>query len=171
MACRRRCEGQARSALLGLVCLVVAACGTSGASGASSKAAAKPAYEVEASTVRGLGSILVDGHGFTLYAYMLDKPGHSTCYGECAVQWPPLLLPGGVARPVAGSGVEATLLGTSRRSDGSLQVTYDNWPVYLYRDDHSPGMVTGQAEDMGAWYVISVNGDIDRSPLPSQKAG
>src|SRR5262245_58385400 len=68
-----------------------------------------------------LGRVLVDAHGKTLYMWAHDKSAKSTCYGDCAAYWPPLLSRG---KPIAGNGAKASLLGTSRRSDGRIQVTY-----------------------------------------------
>ena len=116
--------------------------------------------------VRGLGTIVTDGHGLTLYAYMPDRQGPSVCTGVCAVQWPPLVLPRGVRRPVAGPGVNPALLGTTPRAGGVLQVTYNRWPLYLWQGDLAPGQASGQAEGMGAWYALSVGGSVDRLPLP-----
>ena len=121
----------------------------------------EPYYEVRAADVKGLGSVLVDGQGFTLYLFVPDKQsGSSTCYNECAQGWPPLLLPAGVSTPVGGSGVESTLLGTTKRTDGTTQVTYDKWPLYTYVTDSEPGQATGQGVDNlgGLWYVVSPQG-------------
>jgi len=142
--------------------LLVTACGVS----ATSTPAARPLYEVDVATVPGLGRILVDGAGYTLYMYQFDQQGPSTCYRLCARDWPPLDLPRGVIHPLAGRGVTQSLLGVTRRSNGTVQVTYNHWPLYLYRDDGQPGEVTGQADDMGAWYVMSVGGMVDRNSLP-----
>ncbi len=134
--------------------------------GAGSSGAGAPKYEVRAGTVAGLGKILVDGQGLTLYMYGPDHRGRSRCSGFCADQWPPLVLPRGVTRPKAGPGVRASLLGTVRRSNGSWQETYNGWPLYLWQGDTSPGEATGQADDMGLWYVLSVSGAVDtRTPL------
>lgn len=57
--------------------------------------------------------------------------------------------------------MEAAKLGTARRPDGVRQVTYDGWPLYTFRNDVRPGQATGQADDMGAWYTVAVNGAID----------
>jgi predicted lipoprotein with Yx(FWY)xxD motif len=140
---------------------LVTACGSSTAA----KFAA-PDYHVDDASVAGLGGILVDGTGYTLYIYQPDGQGPSKCYSLCASEWPPLDLPTGVTHAVAGPGVQTELLGVSRRSGGALQVTYNHWPLYLYRDDRHPGEVTGQAEDMGAWYVMAASGAVDRNPLP-----
>jgi len=143
-----------------------AACMSLAACGSGHPAQASPAWQVRVGQVRGLGTILTDGHGFTLYIYQPDHQGPSVCTGVCAVQWPPLDLPHGVSRPVAGPGVNPALLGTAPRAGGVLQVTYNRWPLYLYQDDTAPGQATGQAEDMGAWYTMSVSGNVDRQPLP-----
>ena len=74
----------------------------------------------------GLGRILVDSHGRTLYMWAHDKGHKSTCYGDCATYWPPLLTRG---KPVARAGARARLLGKSRRTDGRLQVTYAGHPL------------------------------------------
>jgi len=142
--------------------LLVSACGGS----TTPTPAGRPLYEVDVRIVPGLGRILVDGAGYTLYIYQFDQEGPSKCYLLCARNWPPLDLPTGVNRPLAGPGVTASLLGLTRRSNGVMQVTYNHWPLYLYRDDGQPGVVTGQADDMGAWYVISVDGVVDRNSLP-----
>ncbi|HTX63675.1 MAG TPA: hypothetical protein VMD28_08540 [Acidimicrobiales bacterium] len=123
--------------------------------------------EVTARHEAGLGSILVDGAGYTLYAYMPDRQGPSRCAGRCAIEWPPLLLPRGASRAIAGQGVRSSLLGTTRRPNGRLQVTYDRWPLYLYEQDSSPGEINGQAESMGLWYVVGADGQIDRGVVPA----
>jgi predicted lipoprotein with Yx(FWY)xxD motif len=124
--------------------------------------ASSPQYVVLARDVPGLGKIITDGKGFTLYMYAPDHRGRSQCSGFCAQQWPPLVLPHGVTHPRAGPGVRASLLGTVRRASGELQETYGGWPLYLWIGDDSPGQATGQADDMGLWYVLSVSGAVDR---------
>ncbi len=135
--------------------LAVAACG-------ASASVSPPAYQVQARSLSGLGEIITDGSGFTLYMYAPDHRGASQCYGLCAQQWPPLVLPQGVDGAKAGPGVRAALLGTVRRSNGQLQVTYNGWPLYLWMGDTAPGEATGQAYDMGLWYVVSVTGAVDK---------
>lgn len=120
-----------------------------------------PIYEVKTGTVPGLGKVLTDGQGFTLYIFEPDKQsGRSTCYGNCASAWPPLLLPAGVTAPLAGTGVTSTLLGTTARTDGTTQVTYNRWPLYLWVNDSSPGQATGQGINNlgGLWYVLAPDG-------------
>jgi predicted lipoprotein with Yx(FWY)xxD motif len=153
-----RWPGAALSAAVACVtcALAVTSCGT------ASSATGPPRYEVRATTIAGLGKILADGAGFTLYMYVPDHRGHSRCSGVCAISWPPLLLPRGTTRPKAGPGINAALLGTTRRAGGALQVTYDKWPLYLWQGDGAAGQATGQGDDMGLWYVLSVTGSIDR---------
>jgi predicted lipoprotein with Yx(FWY)xxD motif len=118
-------------------------------------------YEVRTGTVHGLGTVLVDGQGLTLYLFVPDKQsGTSSCYGACAQAWPPLDLPTGVTVPVAGPGVQSSLLGTTHRTDGTTQVTYDKWPLYLWVSDSEPGQATGQGLNNlgGLWYVLAPDG-------------
>ncbi len=120
-----------------------------------------PVYQVGTGKVGTLGTVLVDGQGFTLYLFIPDhESGKSTCYGPCASAWPPLLLPAGVHTPLAGPGVKTSLLGTTTRSDGTTQLTYNGWPLYLWVNDSQPGVATGQGLNNlgGLWYVVSPNG-------------
>jgi predicted lipoprotein with Yx(FWY)xxD motif len=101
-----------------------------------------------------LGSFLADDKGLTLYLFTKDTPNTSNCYDKCATAWPPLFTKGA---PAAGDGVDTSLLGTTTRKDGSIQVTYNGWPLYYYVKDEKPGDVTGQ-DVGGVWYVISPEG-------------
>jgi predicted lipoprotein with Yx(FWY)xxD motif len=112
---------------------------------------------VQSSTVKGLGTVLVDGYGLTLYLFVPDhRSGHSTCNGYCATQWPPLSLPSGVTTPVVGAGVDRMLVGTTGRGN-SLQVTYDGWPLYRWIGDTSAGQSTGEGirNSGGLWYAVN----------------
>lgn len=104
-----------------------------------------------------LGRVLVDSRGHTLYLFERDKGTKSSCYGKCAVFWPPLLTSG---KPTAAAGARASLLGTTRRTDGKLQVTYRGHPLYLFVKDTKAGMTKGQNLDFfgGEWYVLSPAG-------------
>ncbi|MFF0626921.1 hypothetical protein [Streptomyces sp. NPDC004296] len=117
-----------------------------------------------------LGTILVDGRGRTLYLFEADQGRESTCYGDCAKDWPPLVVRGA---PTAGSGVKAELLGTSARRDGSRGVTYHGHPLYYFDQDKRPGDVYGQgSDDHGArWYVLDPAGNRITKPVPSGSAG
>jgi predicted lipoprotein with Yx(FWY)xxD motif len=105
----------------------------------------------------GLGRILVDSRGHSLYLFEADKGTRSACYGACAKFWPPLLTR---ARPVAGAGAKASLLGTTKRKDGKLQVTYHGHPLYLFQLDTKAGATKGQdSHAFGAgWYVLTPSG-------------
>ena len=152
-------------AVIGLVAvaLVVVACGGSSNDSASSSGgvygSAKPAAPSSgAASVglrsTGLGKILVDGKGKTLYLFEADKGMSSTCDSTCATEWPPLITKG---KPTAGTGVLASKLGTTKRADGTSEVTYNGHPLYTYLGDQAPGQTTGQGSDsFGAeWYVLS----------------
>jgi predicted lipoprotein with Yx(FWY)xxD motif len=104
-----------------------------------------------------LGRVLVDGKGITLYDFVQDKGTTSTCYGACAALWPPLTTKG---KPIAGPGVRASLLGTTKRKDGTLEVTYGGRPLYYFVSDRKPGQTTGQGiNQFGApWWVLSAAG-------------
>ena len=121
-------------------------------------------YEVTTASVAGLGTILVSGEGFTLYMFEPDRQsGKSTCYGECENLWPPVLLADGVKTPLAGAGVNVSLLGTTVRTgdpDDLEQITYNGWPLYLWHGDSTPGEATGQGLNNagGLWYVPDANG-------------
>lgn len=124
-----------------------------------------PAAETGAATVNlaeddQLGSFLVDDKGMTLYLFTKDTPNTTVCYEKCAVAWPPLLTTGD---PVSGEGVDASLLGTTDRTDGTVQVTYNGWPLYYYEKDKAPGDITGQ-DVGGVWYVVSPEGDQINTP-------
>jgi predicted lipoprotein with Yx(FWY)xxD motif len=124
-------------------------------------AAATPAAEV-GTRASGLGRILVDARGRTLYLFARDMGVSSTCDGACAAAWPPLITMG---RPQAGPGALPGELGTTRRADGTLEVTYNRHPLYLYAGDAATGDVTRQGLDQfGAkWYVLSPTGaKVDR---------
>jgi predicted lipoprotein with Yx(FWY)xxD motif len=118
--------------------------------------AAKTGAKVEIAKTP-LGRILVDSRGITLYDFVPDKRSKSVCYDACAAIWPPLTTNG---KPIAGHGVKASLLGTTKRSDGKLEVTYNHHPLYYFVSDGKPGQTTGQGLNQfgGPWWVISPAG-------------
>ena len=101
----------------------------------------------------GLGDILIDGDGNTLYLFTPDAQGESTCYDQCEQNWPPF-----TGEVSAGSGVDASLMGSVTRTDGSVQVTYNGWPLYYFAGDSAPGETNGQGLN-GIWFVMSPAGD------------
>lgn len=101
-----------------------------------------------------LGSILVGPEGRTLYVFLQDTGTESTCYAECETNWPPLMA---TDAPEAGDGVDASLLGTTERTDGSTQVTYAGHPLYYFGGDQAAGDTNG--EGIGdVWFVVSPQG-------------
>ncbi|HEV3266602.1 MAG TPA: hypothetical protein VG014_13845 [Acidimicrobiales bacterium] len=126
-----------------------------------------PADEVKIGNVSGLGGVLVDGKGLTVYQFASDTQGApSKCAGLCAVGWPPLTLPPGTLAPIAGPGIKSGLLGTEPRADGSVQITYNGWPLYTWPKDTAPGQATGQGLTNlgGRWWVIDAAGDGVHTP-------
>ena len=117
-----------------------------------------------------IGKVLVTVHGRTLYMFAADKHGKSTCYGQCAHYWPPLLTTG---KPTAGTGVKASLLGTTKRKDGKLQVTYSGHPLYRYLSDTKAGQTRGQGLNLsgGLWWALLPTGALDKKKATSGSAG
>ena len=107
------------------------------------------------------GEILFDGRGYVLYAFTRDAHGTSVCRGACARAWPPYLVN---ARPRAGAGVAAGRVGTTKRRNGSLQVTYAGRPLYYYVGDRKPGQILCQdvTEFGGVWLVVRPSGRVVR---------
>jgi predicted lipoprotein with Yx(FWY)xxD motif len=103
------------------------------------------------------GRILFDGRGRALYLFTRDRGARSSCSRACAKAWPPYLTK---ATPKAGTGLHATLLGTTRRSDGALQVTYAGHPLYYYQGDTKPGQIKcqGVSNFGGLWLVVTPTG-------------
>jgi predicted lipoprotein with Yx(FWY)xxD motif len=112
---------------------------------------------VSAAKVGDLGTVLVDSQGLTLYDFHKDKGSTSSCYGACAAAWPPLLTDG---NPQAQGAADRSMLGTTKRKDGTTQVTYNGWPLYTYVADQSPGEANGNdIDEFGAeWYALQPNG-------------
>lgn len=106
----------------------------------------------------GLGQIIVDGAGLTLYGFTPDEGGTPTCYDGCAQAWPPLLGEDPAAVAV-GAGLDASLLTTAARTDGGSQLVYNGWPLYYFASDAAPGDTNGQGVG-GNWFVIAPNGDL-----------
>ena len=155
--------------------LLVAACGSYGTStyGSSTSPSSNGRYPGVASSPPGtpapsamttvalrntpLGQILVDGSGRTLYLFEADRASTSSCYGDCASVWPPFIARGTLD---AGAGINQSLLGTTTRRDGALEVTYNGHPLYYFVSDKQAGDTTGQAiSSFGAdWFVLSATG-------------
>ena len=155
--------------------LVVAACGsskkTSSSSAGTTPAPAATSTPSTSSKAYGgsgggvkvnlrkvsFGTVLVGPNSHTVYLFLKDKGTTSQCNGKCAVVWAPLTTSG---QPQAGSGLKSSLLGTSKRNDGTMQVTYGGHPLYYYDDDKKPGMTEGEGKkEFGAeWYAVGSDG-------------
>jgi predicted lipoprotein with Yx(FWY)xxD motif len=153
-----------KSRLLIAAFLVVAACGSSSSSTGSASPSTSPATSpaatgttIAVATNAKLGQILVDGKGITVYLFVHDTGTASTCYTSCAQIWPPVLTSG---IPQAGAGATASLLGTTTRTDGKVEVTYAGHPLYYFVSDKQPGDTTGQGIDGfgGLWWVLTPSG-------------
>jgi predicted lipoprotein with Yx(FWY)xxD motif len=151
------------AAAIVLVALAVAGCG--GDDDDQATAAAGPpkttgggSATIGVANAASLGRILVDSQGRTVYLFVKDTRLASTCSGECAVEWPPVTAKG---KPKVGSGVTAREVGTTSRSDGKTQVTYNGHPLYLFEGDNEAGDTNGQGiSAFGArWYVLSPAGN------------
>ena len=135
----------------------------------SALASTTTASQVKTRKAGSLGTILVDGKGRTLYLFEKDKKNRSLCSGACATNWPPYLT---TSKPTAGTGAKASMLGTTRRSDGKLQVTYNHHPVYRFKYDTKAGQWKGEnLHAFGAdWYVVSPKG-VKVEPASSSSGG
>jgi predicted lipoprotein with Yx(FWY)xxD motif len=168
-------------ALMAVLALAVAGCGSdssssggayggksgggSGSETSTTSAETKPASSgaggdgiVSAAKVGDLGTVIVNSDGLTLYDFHKDKGGTSSCYGACAGAWPPLLTEG---NPQAQGAAQRSMLGTTKRKDGTLQVTYNGWPLYTYVADQASGEANGNdISQFGAqWYALLPDGE------------
>lgn len=125
---------------------------------------------VKAANVAGVGTALVDGDGHTLYVLASEKGGKVTCTasGGCTTIWPPVLLPSGMMHGIAGSGVQASLLGTVNGPGGDVRLTYAGWPLYTFSEDTSSNPAKGQGvkDSYGQWWALSPSG----SPITTAAA-
>ena len=118
-----------------------------------------------------LGRILVTSNGRTLYLFEKDRNGKSACSGQCAVFWPPLITSG---KPIVTGGARASLIGTTRRADGRLQVTYNHHPLYTFVKDTKAGQTNGEGVNaFGAgWDAMTPAGaKIEKPSAPSPSGG
>ncbi len=152
-----RLTTKSRSALLLALVLLAAACGSSAAKTAAPTNSGRSDATAVSSAANGeFGTILTDGTGMTLYFFDNDKPikPQSSCTGQCVKAWP--IVPASSGKTV-GSGVDAAKLGQIVRTDGQMQLTYNNWPLYTYIGDSAAGDTNGQGVG-GTWHVAGVDG-------------
>jgi predicted lipoprotein with Yx(FWY)xxD motif len=149
---------------------IVAACGSSPSSSAAGSPGSAPAgtssaapVTISANSVPGLGTVLANGQGQTLYLLTSEKGGKITCTqaSGCTQAWPETLLGQGMSAAKAGGGVRASLLGTVKDASGSLEVTYNGWPLYTFSGDSGPGVAHGQGITSfgGTWYPLDASGN------------
>jgi predicted lipoprotein with Yx(FWY)xxD motif len=148
------------AAAAAIIAVAVAACGGGGgtdnaAQGPPRTAGGQTATVGLAST--GLGKVLVNDQGRTLYLFRADHGTTSACTGGCATEWPPLRAAG---KPKAGAGLQASAVTTIKRSDGKPQVSYHGHPLYTYVGDQKAGDTTGQGINAfgAAWYAVTASG-------------
>jgi len=142
--------------LLTFAALAAAGCGGNGS-------AARPTTKDGRAATLGvaddsLGKVLVNSQGRTLYLFQKDSGTTSTCTGACATNWPPLHANG---TPTVGEGANASIVATTRRPDGTSQVTYSSHPLYLFVGDKKAGDTNGEGVNAfgGSWFAVSAAGD------------
>jgi predicted lipoprotein with Yx(FWY)xxD motif len=104
-----------------------------------------------------IGPAITTSSGHTLYLFRADHGTTRACYGKCATYWPPLMATG---KPTASGRVKSSLLGTTKRKDGKLQVTYKGHPLYTFLLDKKPGQTAGEGSTNfgAAWYALAPSG-------------
>jgi predicted lipoprotein with Yx(FWY)xxD motif len=158
---------------LAVLAAVAAGCGGGGATAATSTGPPKTASG-QAATVgvsnTGIGQILVNSQGLTVYLFKADQGTKSACTGACAAAWPPLLV---TAKPTVGTGVNASLLGTTTRTEGKTQVTYNGHPLYRFAQDRKAGETNGQGVSaFGAeWFALNTVGNQASGSSSSSASG
>ena len=158
-----------RATLIVAVGLLVGACGSSSTptqpsgatSGGTSGGGSSSSVSLSTSSVSGVGTVLVNTQGKTLYTFAPDNAKKVTCTGSCASVWPPLKIPAG-QKPSASAGAQASLAGSDPNPSGGDVVTYKGWPLYTYSGDSAAGTAKGQAltANGGVWYAISPSGSV-----------
>src|SRR5919197_4814100 len=148
----------ARRALFTTLAVAALAAATGAAQGAYE---AVPAHGRLTLRSSDYGKVIFDSRARVLYVFSADRGSTSACYGACAKAWPPMLTKGA---PTAGPGVNAKLLGTTKRKNGSLQVTYNGHPLYYYEADMR-GEIMCQHANMhgGLWFVVKANGTANKA--------
>jgi predicted lipoprotein with Yx(FWY)xxD motif len=150
-----RAHGKTRPAVLTASALVAATSllfGGAAASSASTKPDAKATPVVKEMKIAELGTVLVNGHGLTLYRFTPDTTTKVACTGTCASLWPPLVVSGRTRTPTGSAGIVG--LGTVKDPDGALQVTYRGHPLYTYIGDTKPGSANGQGLK-DKWFALT----------------
>lgn len=150
-----------RIMMLGALAALAAAVVAAGATATATKT-----VTISTGNVHGLGTVLVDSKGRTLYMFVPDKQKSVTCVKSCAAAWPPVKVAKG-EKIVAAKGIKASLLGSDANPSGGRVATYAKWPLYTYVGDQKPGQATGQALNLngGYWYVLTPAGKVLKTKL------
>ena len=169
---RSRSIGVLGAGGLAVLAAVAVGCGGGGATAASAppKTASGQAASVGISST-GIGQILVNSEGRSLYLFKADQGTKSACTGACAAAWPPLLVQG---KPTLGTGINASLVGTAMRPEGTTQLTYNGHPVYLFAQDQKAGETKGQGVSAfgAAWFALNSAGNqVSAQPSSSSSGG
>jgi predicted lipoprotein with Yx(FWY)xxD motif len=164
------CSRRRRSTLIVTAACVAATALVAAGCGGSTSSSAPPKQGVAGTThtttamvttrmIKGLGPVLVNNRGFTLYVFAPDEHKNVTCTASCATVWPPLQAMTG-QKPTAGGAAQTSKLGSDKNPAGGSVVTYAGWPLYTYTADTQPGEATGQGLDLngGVWHVLSPSG-------------
>ena len=164
-------------ALLAVLGFVAAGCGGSSASSMPKSGVAGAQHSasgvaVKTRKIKGLGTVLVNPAGRTLYVFMKDQHRHVTCTGSCASFWPPLKWKGS-GKPKGGGAAKNSLLGSDKNPSGGRVVTYSHWPLYTYSGDSAAGQAKGWNLNLdgGKWYVISATGKVVKKKTSSGGGG
>jgi len=153
-----------------LAAVAVVAGGSGASASTSSTTVARHVASVRVATNAKLGKVLVDSHRRTLYLFEKDSGKRSACFGACATAWPPLRTS---ARPTVGRGLKASRIGTTKRSDGKPQVTYNGHPLYRFIGDKKARDANGQGVTAfgGRWFAVSPTGHRVSVPRSASNGG
>jgi len=159
----------------GLAALAAVAAGCGGGAATAASSAPPKTASGQVATVgianTGLGQILVNSQARTLYLFKADQGTKSACTGACARAWPPLVVKG---KPTLGKGVNASLVGTTTRPEGTTQLTYNGHPLYLFAQDQKAGETNGQGVSAfgAAWFALNSAGNqVTAQPSSSSTGG
>lgn len=151
----------------GVLAVILAGCGGGSSkpptSTSSSGSSANPATKFSVANVSGVGNVVVDGKGRTVYILTSGGKTNVPCNDAsgCTKLWPDLPLPNGMSSATAGPGIKASLLGTMKLSDGETYPTYNGWLMYEYTGDPGPGQAKGEGIKSfgGTWYALNASGN------------
>ena len=117
-----------------------------------------------------MGAHLTDAQGNTLYLFAADKSTDSTCYGACATYWPPFTT---TETPQVAGQAQLAMVGTTKRTDGTTQVTYAGHPLYYFKSDTTAGDAKGQGKNLsgGLWWIVAPNGKAITKTRPAAPGG